>query len=92
MMGFSTVYSALVLCVLISNTSGYEIDEDIASNIAEGEALLKDINTFMDNPSVPQSLKVSAFNNEVLYFCSLLPCHKSLKQGVMRKPTSRGIL
>lgn len=63
---FSTVYSAFALCVLISNISGYEIDEDIASNLAEGEALLKDIDTFMDNPSVPQSLKVSAFHNEVL--------------------------
>lgn len=65
-MGLSTVYSAFVLFLLISDISGYEIDEAIATNLAEGEALLKEINTFLENPSVPQSLKVSALKNVVL--------------------------
>ena len=44
--------------VALTCIAGYEVDPEIAQNIAEGEALLREVEQFLDDPSVPQSLKV----------------------------------
>ena len=47
-----------ILFVVSTCIAGYEVDPEIAQNIAEGEALLREVEQFLDDPSVPQSLKV----------------------------------
>ena len=50
----------LIFTIFVALTciAGYEVDPEIAQNIAEGEALLREVEKFLDDPSVPQSLKV----------------------------------
>ena len=48
----------ILFVVLLHCIACYEVDPEIAQNIAEGEALLREVEQFLDDPSVPQSLKV----------------------------------
>lgn len=47
----------------ISTSGGYKIDPKIAQTIAEAKSLLQKIDDIVQNPSIPQSVKVRELSN-----------------------------
>ena len=56
-----------ILCVISTLvfvfSSGYEVDPQIAASIAEGEELMREIDEFLEDPAVPQNVKVGCLKN-----------------------------